>query len=152
MMIASIAPLFSHYLQYYRYYILSHYMLSLYLQLFCQTSGHSFTRRTSPLETTLLVFAWFSTLRGEVVTNLISSLICCREFTTHHFLMMDGEEMKHGGLRRESLMWQGSTIWLMDFTVTHPDMHHLRTVRAQHSLAGLHFVVNPFVFLESSHN
>lgn len=37
----------------------------------------------------LLIFAWCSALLGEEMTNLISSLICCHEFTTHHFLMMD---------------------------------------------------------------
>lgn len=38
---------------------------------------------TSQFEIGLLIFAWCSTVHGEVMTNLISSLICCHEFTTH---------------------------------------------------------------------
>lgn len=94
-------------------YSLSHYILSLRLQSFCLRSDHIFNWCTSQPEIRLLIFAWCSALHREVVTNLTSTLICCHEFTTHHFLMMDGWLVgETRGLQRESLMWQGSTIWL----------------------------------------
>lgn len=51
---------------------------------------------TSQFEIGLLIFAWRSIVHGEVMTNLISSLICCHEFTTHHFVMMEGQYVTNG--------------------------------------------------------
>lgn len=80
-----IAPLFSHYWLYYCHYIFSHYVLSLHPQSFCQRNIRILHQCMSQMEIRLLVFAWCSALHKEVVTNLISSLVCCNEFTTHHF-------------------------------------------------------------------
>lgn len=73
------------------------------------------------LEIRLLIFAWFPALHREVVTNLIcppnlSPRVHHPPFSHDGWLV--GETQ---GLQRESLMWQGSTIWLMGPTLIHSD-------------------------------
>lgn len=84
MITASFALPFSLYLLHYHCYILS-------LQSYCQSGRRSLKRCTSQPKIGLLVFAC---LHREVVTNLISSFICCHEFTAHHFLIMACQYVK----------------------------------------------------------
>lgn len=126
-MTTSVAPLFSHYWLYYCHYILSHYVLSLHPQSFCQRNIQILHQCMSQFEIRLLIFAWCSALHREVVTNLISSLICCHEFTTHRFFHDGWLVSERQGLQRESLMLQSSTMWLMDFALVHSD--HLQTCK-----------------------
>lgn len=73
------------------------------------------------LEIRLLIFAWFRASHGEVVTNLISSPHLSTRVHRPPFSHDGWLVGETQGLQRESLMWQGSTIWLMGPTLIHSD-------------------------------